>query len=105
MANYTKGEISEGWIHVSDYRTPIALVHPKYVDKFIVAPEMYEALKALLTLHDEDLKMLARGIGTSTPQGQKILRGQQALVKAEGKARLSVKIADTEEAEITRRGK
>lgn len=50
---YTKGQIAGGWIHVSHGTKPIALVHPKYVDKFIAAPELYEALKIAI----EDLKI------------------------------------------------
>lgn len=47
--------------------------------------KLYEALKALLTLHDEDCRMLDRGIGTDTPQGQKVSRAREALAEVEGK--------------------
>ena len=49
------------------------------------APRLYEALKGLLSLHDEDCKMLARGIGTATPGGGKILRAILAIKAVEGK--------------------
>ena len=42
---YTRGEIAGGWVYISRGKTPIALVHPKYVDKFLAAPILYEALK------------------------------------------------------------
>jgi len=44
---YTKGEIAGGWVYINKGKTPIALVHPKYVDKFLAAPDMYEALKEI----------------------------------------------------------
>ncbi len=45
MAEYIKGE-TKGWlIQVNAGQRLIALVHPKYVDKFIAAPAMYEALR------------------------------------------------------------
>ena len=45
---YTKGEIAGGWIHVSHGVTPIALVHPKYVDRFITIPEMCKLLHRII---------------------------------------------------------
>ncbi len=45
---FTKGETYGGFIQILAGKRPIALIHPKYVDKFLAAPAMYLALKATL---------------------------------------------------------
>jgi len=45
---FTKGETTGGWVYILKDKMPVALVHPKHVDKFIAAPDMYEALKRLV---------------------------------------------------------
>ncbi len=45
MDKFTKGGKAGGWIHIQDGKLPIGLVHPKYVDKLLAAPDMYEALQ------------------------------------------------------------
>ena len=46
---YTRGGIAGGWVHISKGKIPIALVHPKYVNKFLAVPRMYKALEAIAT--------------------------------------------------------
>ena len=75
--NYTKGETAGGWIHIHSGKMPIALVHPKHVDKFLAAPDMYEALKEITetSLNADTLRILS-------PWLEKVL---SILDKAEGK--------------------
>ena len=75
--NYTKGETAGGWIHIHSGKMPIALVHPKHVDKFLAAPEMYEALKDIVA----DLT----DIGDCRVTNHSFNLAAQALAKAEGK--------------------
>ena len=70
--NYTKGETAGGWIYIHAGKMPVALVHPKHLDKFLAAPDMYEALKKLIP----ELKRRHYII----PQSY-----EKALAKAEGK--------------------
>ncbi len=71
---YTKGEIAGGWVHVMMGKVPVALVHPKHVDKFLAAPDLYEALKEL-----------SKPLIPRTPEDSRlILKAEQALAKAEG---------------------
>ena len=73
---YTKGETAGGWIHVLKGKTPVALVHPKHVDKFIASDDMYEALRELLRESEQgnydDVAPIASAQGLA----------QQALAKA-----------------------
>lgn len=73
--NYTKGGTAGGWIHISDGKLPIALVHPKYVDKFLAAPDMYEALKEITELAPRDKLRLPYAI-------QVVEIAEKALAKA-----------------------
>lgn len=87
VMNYTKGETAGGWIHVSCGKTPIALVHPKFVDMFIAAPEMYEALKEIIPLL-KDMKPFGDEIAQQISANAKFLAleiMEQALAKAGGK--------------------
>lgn len=83
--SYTKGGIAGGWIHVRDGITPIALVHPKYVDEFIAAPALYEALEGILIEstppHFDDAQQ-ARRLHISI---KTLLKAKSALALAEGK--------------------
>jgi len=45
MADYTKGETAGGWAYILKGEMPIALVHPKHIDKFLASQNMYEALR------------------------------------------------------------
>ena len=76
---YTRGEIAGGWVHISRGKMPIALVHPKYVDKFLAAPDMYEALKDLLSQFTAAVEEPYRK--------DKVIceKASKALAKAEGK--------------------
>ena len=75
---YTKGRIAGGWVHISRGKMPIALVHPKYVDKFLAVPDLYEAGKDALDIfiqHDAT-KGVVSGIS---------LKLNEAIAKADGK--------------------
>lgn len=59
---YTKGETAGGWVYILKGKTPIALVHPKHIDKFLAAPDLYEACKATIgeraLTHTDPLKAM-----------------------------------------------
>ena len=76
---YTKGRIAGGWVHISRGKMPIALVHPKYVDKFLAVPDLYEALVGLLEAYDVNLP------AEECDYPDYWIKALQARAKAEGK--------------------
>ena len=44
--SYAKGKVAGGWTYIDEGKRPIALVHPRHVDKFLAVPEMHEALES-----------------------------------------------------------
>ena len=92
---YTRGEIAGGWVHISRGKTPIALVHPKYVDKFLAAPDMRKELESGKEWLSKFVMRFYIAAETPTYERMKALYqefdefqrifGQQALAKVEGK--------------------
>lgn len=50
------------------------------------SPDMYEALKGIMSLHIKDYDSLNMGIGIKTEGGQILIRAEKALAKAEGRS-------------------
>ncbi len=87
---YTKGGTAGGWVYIQNGKLPIALVHPKYVDKFLAAPAMIEALKGVLLVaipHSKNSKMVFEKeyIGIFEVLGSRLEQAVEALASAEGK--------------------
>lgn len=80
---YTKGGTAGGWVFIMKGNMPIALVHPSHVDKFIAAPDMYEALKNIVNIIG-NVHMGNDGGHLKGNLGLEYLWIKQAIAKAEG---------------------
>ena len=49
--SFTKGGTAGGWIHILKDKQPVALMHPKYVDRFLAVDDLYDTCKMLVSKH------------------------------------------------------